>query len=485
MGCYIPAAWFGSRVIGLEALPLAFVLAELGYVGTLLVALDRRLRFPLPSLLWPVGVSVLATAGLAAVVLAIDALGIDSRWLDTALKLAAGGGMYVALVIWLRHPAASDILAARRPPALDGEGAQRLRVGFDVTYAFGRDGTGRYVASMARELARRDDIELLLFRAPRIERLPRAARLPLNGMLHIIWTQVVMPLWAWQRRIDVLHACATGPLHAPCPVVVTVYDALDFRPDLRPSQVWSIYVRLFGVRPARRSQAVLTGSRASAAEISAYYQVPLDRLHVVPFGSDLPSSPPSRPAAASGLPSEYVLVVASATPRKSVETAVAAVERLRAAGRDTGLVVVGSLPVGSQHTRPWAHELRGVTDGELVWLYQQAAAVVVPSLHEGFGLPVVEALSLGVPVVASDIPALREVGRDGPRFAPPQDVEAFSRELTSIMDDAVAERERVLAGRRFTEMLTWAGTAHATIEVYRVILSSANRGRAWLPTAAS
>ena len=127
--------------------------------------------------------------------------------------------------------------------------------------------------------------------------------------------------------------------------------------------------------------------------------------------------------------------------------------------------------------------MHGLDDAELAWLYRNAAAVIVPSRHEGFGLPVVEALSLGAPVVASDIPALREVGGRAARFAPPDAPEQFAAQLCVILDNPLAERERIATATAATP--TPAQTVAAIVEVYRGVLADEDRRRAWAPTAAS
>ena len=365
---------------------------------------------------------------------------------------------------------------------------ERLRIGLDMTYANARDGTGRYVSSLARELGQRADIELLEFRAPRIERLPRGLRVPFNGLAHIVWTQCVLPVWVWRRRVDVLHAGAAGPLHAPCPVVMTVHDGLDFYPELRPSGIWSAYVRAVGVRAARRAQAIVTGSHASAAEISALYGIELERIHVTPYGSAFTQAAIVRDSGdgqAGAAHVDYVLMVGSASRRKNFEAALDAVRQLRAAGRDLELVVVGRVPADAPARTPWLRALALVEDDELVRLYIGACAVIMPSRHEGFGLPVVEALALGVPVIASDIPALREVGGEAARYAPADDAPAFARELAAVLDDPTAARARAAVGRDRAQQFTWARTAEQTRDVYRAVLTTGTRGRAWLPTVAS
>jgi glycosyltransferase involved in cell wall biosynthesis len=147
------------------------------------------------------------------------------------------------------------------------------------------------------------------------------------------------------------------------------------------------------------------------------------------------------------------------------------------------LVVVGQLPEHLRRNRPWLEPVQGLEDSELAWLYRNAAAVIVPSRHEGFGLPVVEALSLGAPVVASDIPALREVGGRAARFAPPDAPDVFAAQLRIILDHPLAEREHIAASQAAAP--TPAQTVASIVEVYRGVLADEERRRAWAPTAVS
>lgn len=479
---FIGGAWLGTRAFGLPGLPAAFVIAETGYVAVLLVMLHRRVTFSAPQLVWPAAISVLAggaaALGLTAVVLLGPAAGLVALALKTIVALA----LYLAVVGWLRHPVALELWHTVRP-APPAATDRPIRVAIESTYAANRDGTGRYLTILISELRKRDDVEPVLFQAPRINRLPRALRLPVNGLLHLVTLQLLFPFWAWRRRIDVVHTSMVAPLVAPCPVVVTLHDGLDFIRRWRPSLIWSSYVRTIGVLAARRAAALITVSQAAAREVRASFGVRDGELHVIWNCANLAELTPQRPPgfAEHG---QYALLVGSYSRRKNIETALEAVDLVRAAGRPLRLVIVGQLPAHLRRERPWLETVHGLEDAELAWLYRNAAAVIVPSRHEGFGLPVVEALSLGAPVVASDIPALREVGGRAVRFAPPDAPEEFATQLRIILANPLAERARIAAAAAVASP-TPAQTVAAIVEVYRGVLADEDRRRAWAPTAAS
>ncbi|CAN5575091.1 hypothetical protein BH23CHL2_BH23CHL2_28830 [soil metagenome] len=483
IGGYIIGAWLGVRWIGLAALPLAFTLAQVGYVGALMLRLNRFLSFKLETLFWPTVLSL--TAALAASLAGLSSMAVvpQQAWIQVAVLASVSGATYLLLVFWFRHPAARDLLASFGTS--ETTHSSRMRVGIDATYARMPNGTGRYLSALIEELDRRPDVELVRFHAPRIEGLPRFLRVPFNGGVHVIWSQLVLPIGAWRRQIDVLHTSMIGSIFAPCPQVVTVHDGLDFRPQWRPSAIWSAYVRSAGALSARRAAAVVTVSSAAALDIQRFFRVREEKIHVVwngarHFTSDGSSSPVAGPK-----PGQYVLVVGSRARYKNHETAIAAVELVRERFPDIKLVLAGGGLEDLAGDRAWVHTPGRVSDEELGWLYEHAALCCVPSFHEGFGLPVVEALICGVPVVASDIPAMREVGRDAARFADPLSPAAFAGEMLAIIENPAAERARVALRSSEISERTWQRAAGEIVEIYTSVVDSGEDGQVWAPGSAS
>jgi putative peptidoglycan lipid II flippase len=482
IGGYVLVAWIGTRAAGLVALPLAFAVAEYLYVGTLLVLLRRRHHLHFASLAWPAMVALVATLVAAAGVGLVRLAPVENPWLSLGSMTLAATGLYLATVLWLRHPSALEMLQFVRAPE-EAESLARLRVAIDATYAATLNGTGRYLSSLIRELRERPDVEVLAFRAPRVEWLPRPLRRPINGLLHLLWLQIVFPIWAWRQQVDIIHVSMTAPLAAPCPVVVTIHDGLDFHREWRPSMLWSSYVRSFGVWAARRAAVVVTVSHSAALEVGRLFKIPPERLRPIWNGSDIASLTSDEPAERPNAP--YLLMVGAVGRRKNVTAAVGAVERLRSGGHDIELVIVGQVPNALKDGRRWLRSVTKVSDASLAWWYRNAAALIHPSRHEGFGLPVLEALSLGVPVVASDIPALREVGGDAARYASPDHPEEFSAAVEFILADPAAERWRIAAASQAARSFTWERAAESVCAVYREALETAGEERAWQTTVAS
>jgi putative peptidoglycan lipid II flippase len=498
---YVASAWLLSRQVGLIALPIAFGLAEAGYVVALLVALHRRVTLALPPLLWPAGVVVVATASAAAALVAVDRLAPVDTLPQVVLQLLAASGVYVIVVSWLGHPTVEEILGSVRRRAGDAPSDPPLRVVLDMTLADRQEGASQYLASLARELERLPELALIRCRAARFARLPRPVRVPINGLLHVFWIQVMLPLLAWRHRADVIHATLPGPLLAPCPVVVTLDKRIDYVDQRRPSRIRSAHIQTIGAA-ARRADAILTFTHAGAADVAARYRVSPDRVQIMPYGGALHGCPPEPSCCAGSLPRRYVLLVDTAERRQNLETALAAVARVRATGDDVGVVVVGTQPHSSANV-PWLRALSDVSDAELRWLYEHAEALVVssrgpgvdrpvlgpgvdrPVLGPGVDRPVLEALAAGTPVVASDVPALREVAGDGARFASPNDPEAFARELRAILRDPRAERARIRPARSRAIATAQAAAVAQTCAVYRSVVHDHHWRRAWLSTAVS
>ena len=171
--------------------------------------------------------------------------------------------------------------------------------------------------------------------------------------------------------------------------------------------------------------------------------------------------------------------MATLEPRKNLPVLLDAFRALRAEGRDLELLLVGrrgwtdSLPVGD--LAPHLRLLGAVSDPELASLYAGAACYVLPSLYEGFGLPLAEAMAAGVPAVASDIPALREVGGDCVRYAPPRSPRAFADAIRQALERREETQALVQRARERARQLSWETCAADTLAVYRKLTARGHR----------
>jgi glycosyltransferase involved in cell wall biosynthesis len=310
-----------------------------------------------------------------------------------------------------------------------------------------RAGTARYIKSLLREFRSRDDVavEYAAFGSPsRLWNLPRDA----------IWYPFV--LGRLHRGADVLH-CPTyrGPVTAERRSVVTVHDLALFRHP----ETFNRWSRLYGprliprvLRAACRVIAVSEFTRRELVEILA---VPPDKIRVVPNGVDDLFTPDGDRAEG-----DYILTVGTLEPRKNLGRLVAAASRLGVELRVVGARGWGDVSLGGGGVR-W---LGRVDDAELAKLYRGAQVVAYPSLYEGFGIPVLEAMASGAPVVTSRDTATAEVAGDAAVLVDPRDVTSIGAGLERAAADRVELRARGIA--RASEF-SWRATANATVGVYR------------------
>ncbi len=232
---------------------------------------------------------------------------------------------------------------------------------------------------------------------------------------------------------------------------------------------------------ARRADLVITGTQAAADEITGLTAIDAERIRVVPYGVDsLVVAPESIAAVRARLglgQRRFVLWVGSLEPRKAVGTLVAAMAQVlrEGAAPDVDLVLagfegwrnqglIGPALVAELGTR-LTHVGR-LPDAELAALYAAADVFALPSRHEGFGLPALEAMAQGTAVVCSDIPALREVAGDAAVFAPVGDVDAWAQALAALLVDEARRGLLGDAGRRRAEGFSWPKMIQRTRTVY-------------------
>ncbi|HVA22186.1 MAG TPA: glycosyltransferase family 1 protein [Candidatus Micrarchaeia archaeon] len=364
-------------------------------------------------------------------------------------------------------------------------------VGIDARFACARyDGVGRYVGALAgvllRAPARHRYVALRPGRGEALRHplpLPASDHLVLDpghaGRPESLWSQWELPGLVRGAGCDLWHApFPLVPLGLGTPMVVTHHDCI---PERMPayfgrSRRW---IYRTGVRSAlRRARLVIVPSASVAADCARFYRLPGARVRVVPMAVTLPP-PPSLPDRSYrrrlGIgDADYLLVVGRPRPHKGYRTLVRALGALPAGQRPL-LVSVGT---PDPHLRD-GHEAEagrlgvallrasGVTDDDLLALYRGATLVAVPSLVEGFGLPLLEALAAGAPVLASDIQPLRASGAGSCRFVAAGDAGAWAEALRACLADDSWRRRAATAGpRRAAALGGWERVAAATQAVY-------------------
>jgi glycosyltransferase involved in cell wall biosynthesis len=323
-----------------------------------------------------------------------------------------------------------------------------MRVGLDVSpLDLTAAGTARYIES----LSRLEDVEVVRLAHHGSGRAATVYR-------DAVWYPLVLPRVASRSQLDLLH-CPTfrGPLRSPsCPLVVTVHDLAVLRHP-ETFNLWTRrYSRLCVSRVARAARLVIAVSEHTRRDVVELLGVPEANVRVVPNGVAETFTPdgPSE----SG---DYVLAVGTIEPRKNLERLAAATRKLGVELRVVGAPGWGHVELGSG-----ARSLGRVSDEELARLYRGARCLAYPSLYEGFGIPIVEAMASGTPVVTSRDGATEEVAGGAAVLVDPLDVDA----IAAGIEEAVARRDELArAGLERARSFGWDEVARRTAEVYREV----------------
>jgi glycosyltransferase involved in cell wall biosynthesis len=301
----------------------------------------------------------------------------------------------------------------------------------------------------------------------------------------IVWEQLVAPFALLRDHVDLLHAMAfVSPLISPCPTVITVLD-LGFLcyPEAfqRGKRAYLQLMTRLSVRKARRVIAISENTRR---DIIDRYGVQADRVQTVYCGVEQRFQPlPAEEVAAfrrkKGLPKRLILFLGTIEPRKNVSALVAAyaqlLERAPAETSDLALVIAGA--------KGWSHndvlaqiEALGlvqrvhmpgyVPETEKPMWYNAATCFCYPSLYEGFGLPALEAMACGVPVVTSDRSSLPEVVGDAATMVSPLDIDALSAALYQLIVSPSLRAEWAQRGRMQAKRFSWEQAARETVQIY-------------------
>ena len=333
-------------------------------------------------------------------------------------------------------------------------------VAIDARDAFAPElrGWGRYARELVGALPERPGL--------RYGVITRGGRGP-----EVLFEQVGLPLRLRRDRADLVHApnCFL-PLARPCMGVVTIHDLAfeAFPGDFSRRTGWKY--RTFTPRAARSAQRVICVSGHTAADVVRRYDVDEARVRVIPNAPSLPVG--DEPPPGDG---PYLLAVGDLRPKKNLLRLVRAFRVLRRQGLEHRLVLAGVDSGEGEAVRAAADgepvSLTGyLSDARLDALMRGADALVHPSLYEGFGLVLVEAMARGVPVVAARATALPETGGDAAEYFDPLDVEDMAAAIARVVGDRARHAELAARGRARAGRLSWAASAALTVAVYEELL---------------
>ena len=348
---------------------------------------------------------------------------------------------------------------------------KRLTVALDAEHTRqSAAGIARYGRGLAAALRRRGDATVIELGGGDL-----AARDTLRKRATTVRQDFIWYPWAGRRAArkvgaDIYHVpLPRGPiLHGKPPLVVTVHDLVPF---LFPETVtpWSrIYCRLTLRRLLDAADMILTPSQNSADDLTSLLHLSADRIRVVHNGVDELFFERPADSIPAGVREPYVLFVGTPEPRKNLDRLVAAIAMLRQRGANERLVIAGGGGWGAASSNAaFVEQLGRVPDADLLDLYRHASCLALPSLHEGFGLPALEAMATGTPVVAARVGALPEITGGAAVLVDPLDVTGIAEGIESCIQNRA---QLVAAGRERARDFSWEKAAAGTMAAYLELL---------------
>jgi glycosyltransferase involved in cell wall biosynthesis len=334
-----------------------------------------------------------------------------------------------------------------------------------------------------------EDLPLFDFAQKEMELVPVSERFR-PPVRNIVWHQTKLPELLRQHKLDVLHIPSYRRMlwPKPCPLVATIHDLAPFHVSKKYDWKRMLYARVFVRRLTRRQNRIVAISENTARDIATFFGLGGDRVTVVHNGLDHERfAPGNRDAAKAeagrryGFKAPFFLYVARLEhPAKNHVRLISAFERFKAqTGSNWQLVFAGSDWHGAETVHeairqsPVAADIDSlgfVKDEELPDLYRAADVFVYPSLYEGFGMPPIEAMACGCPVISSTRGSLGEIIGDAAAIIDPEDIHSMANELGAFAQDAELRNRYRAAGLLQAAKFNWAKTAQQTLRVYESLL---------------
>ncbi len=321
--------------------------------------------------------------------------------------------------------------------------------------------------------------------APEVTVIPCPVRAE-NRPMRILWEEIMLPFQVKKHKLDALiSAGMSAPFFCPAPSFVVIYDLQHINQPQNFNKLYLIFLRAVIYLSAKLSKGVITLSERSKADIVKYYKISPERISVTYLASDASIFYKRGPEEVSAiarkysLPKRFLLYIASSLPHKNYVRLLDAFKIVKEKDPEIKLVLIGARDYGQDIVSKRINEI-GLKDDVvfLGWLpfedipviYSAAEAFVFPSLHEGFGIPVLEAFACGVPVVCSRIEPLTEFASPAALFVDPLSPDDIARGILSILRDNRLRERLVKEGLKRANDFSWEKTVENTLSaVYSCI----------------
>jgi glycosyltransferase involved in cell wall biosynthesis len=304
-----------------------------------------------------------------------------------------------------------------------------------------------------------------------------------NPALRLIWEQTVLPVLASRAGLDLLHSLHyTRPYRLGCSSVVTFHDMTYF---LYP-ELHTLLRKLFFTQAirssARHADAIIAVSETTRRDTIRQLGVPAEKIFTAPNGVDPAFQPITDAHRLEGcrgkynLPRDFILYLGTIEPRKNIPLLLRAYHRLAQTGSPYHLVITGKRgwmykqvweTIEDLNLQPLIHFPGYIPVEELPIVYNLARVFVYPTIYEGFGLPPLEAMACGTPVITTAVPAMQELLGDAGILVPPQEEDALFQALRELLIDRQMQAHLSMKGRERARHFTWKSCAQTTMQVYQ------------------
>jgi glycosyltransferase involved in cell wall biosynthesis len=374
-----------------------------------------------------------------------------------------------------------------------------VRIGIDATALPPQPGgAGNYIIQLIRSLASLEtDSHFTVFAYPSgydLIDLPASPRLDWvvspdkSPARRLLWEQMTLPRLVRGSNVALLHSLHyTRPLSLSCASVVTFHDMTFFLYPHLHTRSKRIFFPTAIRLSARNADALIAVSENTKKDAVRLLGVPEDKITAIPHGVGEEFHPISDARLLEdirlkySLPQDFILNVGVVEPRKNLTLLLKSYQRLRLQGISLPLVIVGSLGwmyedvfrlAESLGIKEQVHFTGYVPTRDLPIIYNLSRVFVYPSIYEGFGLPPLEAMACGIPVITTAVSSMPEHVGDAGILIPPQDEKALTNALQKLINDSTLQEELSSKGPERASQFTWKRTAQETLKVYESVLTA-------------
>ena len=336
-----------------------------------------------------------------------------------------------------------------------------MRVGFDISQSAYIGGVGTYTKNLAKELSSLKELEMVFFysslRSPYKGDLKGVKQFKLPPiLLEFLFNRTrKLPIEKFIGSIDVFHSSDWTQPPSSAKKVTTYHDVIPLKyPQWSHPKVVEVHKRRLKI-VEKEIDMVIAVSESTKRDLLEVSSIPSEKITVIYEGVGKEFRVMDEKAIdefkkKKGLPDRFVLAISGVGNRRNLE-------RVKEASKGYELVILGET-------------IKGVSQEELPLLYNSASVLLYPSFYEGFGLPVLEAMACGTPVITSNVSSLPEVGGDGALYVDPDNTEEIKEKLKNVMEDKELQRELREKGLSRAKQFSWEKCARETYEIYKQIL---------------